>query len=173
MDASVSFELFIALRYLLARRQHASISRVSLFSTIGVAVGVLALIVALALMTGLQGELRNRILGSNAHVYVWKTESLSDHKPEVANLRQIPGVVGAGPAVLGKAIVATDRGPAFITLKGVDPALEAQVTDIERSMVQGKLSGLLVGEDERPGILLGKDLAEQLGARVGDLVTLT
>ena len=58
----MSFELFVALRYLLARRQHASISRVSLFSTIGVAVGVLALVVALALMTGLQGELRNRIL---------------------------------------------------------------------------------------------------------------
>jgi lipoprotein-releasing system permease protein len=56
----VSFELFVALRYLLARRQHASISRVSLFSTIGVAVGVLALVVALALMTGLQGELRNQ-----------------------------------------------------------------------------------------------------------------
>ena len=65
MDASVPFELFIALRYLLARRQQSSISRVSLFSTIGVAVGVMALVVALALMTGLQGELRNRILGSH------------------------------------------------------------------------------------------------------------
>jgi lipoprotein-releasing system permease protein len=171
--AIVTFEVFVALRYLLARRQHASISRVSLFSTIGVAVGVLALIVALALMTGLQGELRNRILGSNAHVYVWKPGGLGDYKAEVTRLMQIPGVVGAGPALLGKAIVSTDRGPAFISLKGVDPALEGQVTDIERSMKQGKLSDLLVGEDERPGILLGKDLAQQLGVRVGDLITLT
>ena len=88
MDASVPFELFIALRYLLARRQQSSISRVSLFSTIGVAVGVMALVVALALMTGLQGELRNRILGSQAHIYVWKTGSLGDYESEVARLRE-------------------------------------------------------------------------------------
>src|SRR6188508_2084558 len=90
MDASVPFELFIALRYLLARRQQSSVSRVSLFSTIGVAVGVMALVVALALMTGLQGELRNRILGSQAHIYVWKTGSLVDYESEVARLRDFP-----------------------------------------------------------------------------------
>ena len=173
MDASVSFELFIALRYLLARRQHSSISRVSLFSTIGVAVGVVALVVALALMTGLQGELRNRILGSTAHVYVWKTGSLGDYKSEVANLRAVPGVAGAGPAIIGKAIVSSDRADAFITLKGVDPVLESHVTDIEQTLKQGSLAGLTEqGEDDRPGILLGNDLAQQLGVKVGDEITL-
>jgi lipoprotein-releasing system permease protein len=170
---SVPFELFIALRYLLARRQQSSISRVSLFSTIGVAVGVVALVVALALMTGLQGELRNRILGSQAHIYVWKTGSIGDYESEVMRLRSLPGVAGAGPAILGKAIVSSDRGNAFITLKGVDPVLEGQVTDIERTLTQGTLEGLTdQGEDERPGILLGHDLAEQLGASVGDEITL-
>ena len=170
----MSFELFIALRYLLARRQQSSISRVSLFSTIGVAVGVIALIVALALMTGLQGELRNRILGSQAHIYVWKTGSLADYESEVASLRALPGVVGAGPAILGKAIVSSDRSDgAFITLKGIDPVLEGQVTDIERTMTQGSLEGLSDhGEDDRPGILLGHDLAQTLGASVGDEITL-
>jgi lipoprotein-releasing system permease protein len=169
----MSFELFIALRYLLARRQQSSISRVSLFSTIGVAVGVMALVVALALMTGLQGELRNRILGSQAHIYVWKTGSLGDYESEVKRLREIPGVAGAGPAILGKAIVSSDRSDAFITLKGVDPVLEGQVTDIERTLTRGSLEGLTDhGEDERPGILLGHDLAEQLGATVGDEITL-
>jgi lipoprotein-releasing system permease protein len=173
MDAGVSFELFIALRYLLARRQHSSISRVSLFSTIGVAVGVIALIVALALMTGLQGELRNRILGSTAHVYVWKTGSLGDYKSEIANLSALPGVAGAGPAIIGKAIVSSDRADAFITLKGVDPVLEGHVTDIERTLKQGSLAGLTEqGEDDRPGILLGNDLAQQLGVKVGDEITL-
>jgi lipoprotein-releasing system permease protein len=171
--AIVSFELFVALRYLLARRQHASISRVSLFSTIGVAVGVLALVVALALMTGLQGELRNRILGSSAHIYVWKTAKIDDYKAEVERLRKIPGVVGAGPTVMGRGIVSTDRANAFITLKGVDPSLEAHVTDIEQSMQQGRLSDLTGSEDERPGILLGRDLAMQLGVKAGDQVTLT
>jgi len=169
----VSFELFVALRYLLARRQHASISRVSLFSTIGVAVGVLALVVALALMTGLQGELRTRILGSSAHIYVWKTAKIDDYKAEVERLRTIPGVIGAGPAVVGKALVSTDRADAFITLKGVDPLLESHVTDIETSMQQGKLSALVDSGEERPGILLGRDLALQLGVKAGDQVTLT
>jgi len=169
----VPFELFIALRYLLARRQQSSISRVSLFSTIGVAVGVMALVVALALMTGLQAELRNRILGSQAHVYVWKTGPIGNYEAEVARLREVAGVAGAGPAVLGKAIASSDRSTAFITLKGIDPVLEGQVTDIERTMKQGSLGGLTEhGEDDRPGILLGHDLAQQLGVSVGDEITL-
>ena len=167
------FELFIALRYMLARRQQSSISRVSLFSTIGVAVGVMALVVALALMTGLQGELRNRILGSTAHVYVWKTGTLGDYEEEVSRLRAVPGVAGAGPAILGKALVSSDRSDAFITLKGIDPVLEGQVTDIERTIKQGDVSGLTPhGEDGRQGILLGIDLAQQLGVRVGDEISL-
>ena len=173
MVASVPFELFIALRYLLARRQQSSISRVSLFSTIGVAVGVMALIVALALMTGLQGELRDRILGSQAHIYVWKTASLVDYEAEVQRLRDIPGVAGAGPAILGKAIISSDRADDFITLKGVDPVLEGEVTDIERTVKAGSLAGLARhGEDDREGILLGIDLAMKLGAEVGDEITL-
>ena len=167
------YELFIAPGYLLARRQQSSISRVSLFSTIGVAVGVMALVVALALMTGLQGELRNRILGSQAHVYVWKTGPIGDYESEVMRLRALPGVAGAGPAVLGKAIASSDRSTAFITLKGIDPVLVGQVTDIERTMKQGSLGGLTEhGEDDRPGILLGHDLAQQLGVSVGDDITL-
>ena len=171
------FELFVALRYLLARRQHASISRVSLFSTIGVAVGVIALIVALALMTGLQGELRNRILGSTAHIYVWKIGGIDDYHAEVQRLSQFGGVAGAGPAIFGKAIVSSGSETAFITLKGIDPVLEGRVTDIERTMQQGKLLALESAEgtddDERPGILLGQDLAKQIGVKVGDLVELT
>ena len=119
----MSFELFIALRYLLARRKQAFISLISLISTIGVAVGVMALVIALALMTGLQGELRDRILGSTAHVYVWRTGGIQDYHAEVVKLRGIDGVVGAGPAILGKALISTDRADAFISLKGVDPTL--------------------------------------------------
>ncbi len=173
----MKFELFVALRYLLARRQHASISRVSLFSTIGVAVGVLALIVALALMTGLQGELRNRILGSTAHIYVWKIGGIDDYHAEVKRLSQFDGVAGAAPAIFGKAIVSSGSETAFITLKGIDPALEGRVTDIERTMQQGKLLALDgtegTDDDERPGILLGQDLAKQIGVKIGDLVELT
>jgi len=169
----VTFELFIALRYLLARRKQAFISVISLISTIGVAVGVMALVIALALMTGLQGELRDRILGSTAHVYVWKTGGIADYRAEVAKLRAIDGVVGAGPAILGKALISTDRADAFISLKGVDPALEPSVTDIARAMQQGSIEGLVPATEEAlPGILLGRNLAEQLGVAVGDTASL-
>jgi len=117
------FELQIALRYLLAKRRQVFISVISLVSTVGVTVGVMALIIALALMTGLQNELRDRILGSSAHVYVWKPSGLVDYRAEVAKMKEIPGVAGAAPAVLGKALVTSERGEGFITVKGIDPAL--------------------------------------------------
>jgi lipoprotein-releasing system permease protein len=169
----MTFELFVALRYLLARRKQAFISVISLISTIGVAVGVMALVVALALMTGLQGELRDRILGSTAHIYVWRTGGIDDYPAEVARLRAMEGVVGAGPAILGKALISTNRADAFISLKGVDPALEPSVTDIARAMQRGRVADLVPADDDGlPGILIGRNLAEQLGLAVGDQASL-
>jgi lipoprotein-releasing system permease protein len=167
---NLPFELHIALRYLLARRKQALISVISLISTIGVVVGVMALVIALALMTGLQGELRDRILGSTAHVYVWKPDGIKDYLAEVARLRQVPHVLGAAPAILGKALITTAQGRAFMTIKGIDPALEKTVTDIGRSMRSGSLAGLDGAADGPAGIVLGADLAKTLGAMVGDRV---
>jgi lipoprotein-releasing system permease protein len=170
----VPFELYVALRYLVARRRQAFISLISVISTIGVAVGVMALVIALALMTGLQKELRDRIVGSAAQVYVWKLGEggVADYEVEARRLLAIPHVVGAAPAILGKALVSTDRGEAFITLKGIDPALEQKVTDIGRAVRSGSLQALSAnGREEMAGIAIGKDLAAALGAYVGDAVT--
>jgi lipoprotein-releasing system permease protein len=166
------FELHIALRYLLARRKQALISIISFISTLGVTVGVMALVIALALMTGLQDELRDRILGSTAHVYVWKGDGITDYRAEVARLRGFAHVTGAAPAILGKALIASPQGRAFITIKGIDPSLETSVTDIGRSMRQGSVAALTRPADSRPGILLGGDLVKSLGVRVGDRVQL-
>jgi lipoprotein-releasing system permease protein len=165
---SQPFELEIALRYLVAKRKQAFISLISLISILGVVVGVMALVIALALMTGLQGELRDRILGSNAHVYVWKKGGLADYRLETDRLRALPHVTGAAPAVIGKAIAISQSGEAFVTIKGVDPALEPSVTDIRSAMRSGSLEALNHGEDARPGIAIGSDLAGQLGVKVGD-----
>src|SRR6266498_3155161 len=80
IEMDVPFELQIALRYLIAKRKQAFISVISFISILGVTVGVMALVIALALMTGLQGELRDRILGSNPHVYVWNTQGITDYR---------------------------------------------------------------------------------------------
>src|SRR5688500_18829997 len=101
----MSFELFVALRYLLARRRQAFISLISLISTLGVAVGVMALLIALALMTGLQGELRDRIIGSAAHVYVFKVGGVQDPGPDMKRLLGVPRVQAAAPVLLGKGII--------------------------------------------------------------------
>ena len=99
------FELFIAVRYLLARRKQAFISLISLISVLGVAVGVMALLIALALMTGLQGELRDRLVGSTAHVYVFKIGGIKDPDGDVKRLLQLPDVVGAAPVLLGQGLI--------------------------------------------------------------------
>src|SRR5689334_20976510 len=169
----MNLELFIARRYLLARRKQAFISVISLISTIGVGVGVIALIVALALMTGLQGELRDRILGSTAHVYVWRTGGIQDYHADLTRLKTVNGVVGAAPAILGKALISTDAADAFINVKGIDPAEEPSVTDVGTAMRQGSVAALDHQSDEDfPGILLGSTLAANLKVKVGDLVTL-
>ena len=106
MSSDLPFELFIAFRYLLAKRKQAFISLISFISVIGVMVGVMAVLIALALMTGLQGELRERIVGASAHVYVFKIgEGIRDIPAEVAKLKQVPRVVGAAPAAIGKGLL--------------------------------------------------------------------
>jgi lipoprotein-releasing system permease protein len=167
------FELQIALRYLLGRRRQAFISIISIVSTLGVTVGVLALIVAMAMMTGLQSELRDRILGSTAHAFVFKTTGIQDYRVEIEKLRKIPRVVGAAPALMGRAMASSGTADAFIQFKGVDPALEPTVIEIGKSMVAGKLEDVKPpNEGDYDGIVLGQDLAKQLGVGVGDRINL-
>src|ERR1044071_1071346 len=93
------FELRIALRYLTARRKQAFISVISAISVLGVVVGVMALMVALGLMTGLQGEIRSRILGATAHVSIFKSggETFDEYRPVLERTRSLPHVLGAAP----------------------------------------------------------------------------
>ena len=173
------YELQVAIRYLIARRRQAFVSLISLVSTLGVAVGVTALVVALALMTGLQGELRDRMLGSMPHVYVAKIAEggVADPARERAQLLKLPHVVGAAPVVIGPALVRAGERSAFVTLKGVDPATEATVTELPQRMTAGRFDALSAPPDASgsgprlDGIALGKDLATSLAVRPGDVVT--
>jgi lipoprotein-releasing system permease protein len=166
----VPFEFHVALRYLLAKRKQAFISVISLISTLGVAVGVMAVVIALAVMTGLQQELRDRILGSNPHVYVSKVGGIDDYHAEVVRLRQMPHVVGAAPDVLGQGLVSSGHSTMPVSIKGVDPALEPSVTEVKTAMQSGSLDALATRGEDIAGIVLGKDLATSLGVAVGDSV---
>jgi lipoprotein-releasing system permease protein len=168
--SGLPFELFIAVRYLRARRKQAFISVISLISGIGVAVGVTALLIVLSLMTGLQGELRDRIVGSAAHVYVFKSGGLGPAAEEVKRILSVPRVVGAAPValVIGLANTAGEALP--ITLKGIDPKLEDTVTNVGRSLEKGSLESLEPNENGLPGVVIGKDLAQKLGVTLGDTI---
>jgi len=165
---------FIARRYLTARRRQAFISVISAVSILGVGVGVMALVIALALMTGAQRELRDRIVGATAHVYVYKTDGYVDIPAEIARMK-IPGVVGAAPAVVGLGMLESARSDGEpVRLKGIDPVLEQGVTDVRRALVKGSIEALSTRPpDARDGIILGAELARSLGVTEGDRVSLT
>src|SRR5579862_4369868 len=169
----MGFAWFVARRYLTARRKQAFISLISGVSILGVGVGVMALVIASAIMTGVQTDLRDRIVGSSAHIYVYKASSdgLADVDAEIKKL-MLPGVIGAAPATMDVALaVVPGRDIHGITIKGVDPAREPQVTDITRAMRSGSFEALSHRADTgRPGIVLGADLATSLGVTVGDAI---
>jgi lipoprotein-releasing system permease protein len=173
------FELLISLRYLLAKRKQVFISVISAISTLGVVVGVMILLIALAIMTGFQGELRARILGAASQLSVYSTEGpgIDDYQNVVEVLSSLPGVEGASPALYGKALVSSATGSGLVTLKGIDPMLEARVTEFAGKMIAGSLESLVTtseGADTDdpapPGIVVGEELALTLGCLVGDSV---
>ena len=173
----MSWELRVALRYLTARRKQAFISVISGVAVLGVAVGVAAVLIALGLMTGLQSEIRARILGATAHVSVFPARGGmgEDLGPLVTRVREVPGVAGAAPSVYGKALLTSPSGAAAATLKGIVPAQERTVTDIVDKVREGSAGALADpgAGGGPPPILLGSVLAETLNVRVGDVVNLT
>jgi lipoprotein-releasing system permease protein len=166
------FELFVAIRYLLARRKQAFISLISLISTLGVMVGVMALLIALALMTGLQGELRDRIVGSSAHIFVHRVGGIQDVDAEMARLKSVPRVLGAAPVIHAPGMITGGSQNGFVTIKGILPDREPEVTEIGKAMQAGSLAALNPVEDRPPGIVIGRELATKLGTFVGDDVLL-
>ncbi len=112
------FELVISLRYLLAKRKQVFISVISAISTLGVVVGVMILLIAIAIMTGFQGELRSRILGAASHLSIYSLEgrAIRNYVEVAETLASLPGIEGAAPVVYGKALVSSGTGSGLVTL---------------------------------------------------------
>ena len=174
------FELKVALRYLLAQRRQLFISVISTISTLGVVVGVMILLIALAIMTGMQGELRSRILGAASHLSIYREggQSFEEYRRVIDVLETVDGIEGAAPVLYGKALVSSGTGSGLVTLKGIDPALEKNVTEFGGKMLSGDLADLSTkggdgASDVLPGVVLGDELAIQLGVFAGDTVKVT
>jgi len=176
----VPFELKVALRYLLAQRRQLFISVISTISTLGVVVGVMILLIALAILTGFQGELRSRILGAASHLSIYREggQSFEDYRRVVEVLETVDGIEGAAPVLYGKALVSSGTGSGLVTLKGIVPAFEKKVTEFGGKMLSGDLADLSAKDgdgasDVLAPIVLGDELAIQLGVLAGDTVKVT
>ncbi|MGC9195251.1 MAG: lipoprotein-releasing ABC transporter permease subunit [Syntrophobacteraceae bacterium] len=173
----MSFEFFISFRYLLAKRRQTFVSLISFISIAGVAVGVTALIVVLAVMNGFQSDLRKRILGVTSHVNITSyAGSISDYKDVMSKVDKQEGVVDATPYIYAPVMMSANRSSGAI-LYGIDPLSASKVIRLQQNLVEGNLADLAQSLSKKkgkpyPGIILGSQLAESLGVRLGGFVTI-
>jgi lipoprotein-releasing system permease protein len=182
------FELFIAARYLRAKRRQAVIGVITVISVIGVAAGVASLIVALAITNGLRQDLQNQLLGATSHVNLVQAvqhEGITDWRNLMARLEKQPHVVAVAPTIYEQAMAARGARASGVVLKGVLPEYENRVSELLKSIKLGSAAKLNSSDappcassdhdcsPELPTIVLGTELAATLGATVGSVVTVT
>ncbi len=164
-----SYQLFIAFRYLRAKKRHRGISFNTVISISGVTLGVMALIVVLSVMSGFHEDLRNKILGVNAHLIVLSYQGkIGDYREKIERLLTVPEVTSASPFVLGQVMLSKDGRAQGVYLRGVDPEYESRTTIIEKRMKAGSFDALEKDAGQRPPIILGSELASALGVYLGD-----
>ena len=170
------YELFIGLRYLRARRRETFISLITIISVLGVMIGVMTLNVVMAVMTGFEETLRDRLLGINAHVALVKSgDQLREYEKLLELVRQTKGVVAASPSIYGQVMLTSGPRVSGVVVRGVDPDKVNQVVDIERYIRDGSLQKLKQQQPLQvqgrtillPGVIIGIRLANQLGVFLG------
>ncbi|MFQ6038269.1 MAG: ABC transporter permease, partial [Candidatus Aminicenantales bacterium] len=165
----MNYEFFIARRYLTAKRKQAFISVITLISILGITIGVMALIIAIALITGFQSDVQDKILGSTAHIMVSDVlgEGLAEYARLAEKIRKKEEVIEVSPVVYDTVLVSGPLGNSGAVLRGID--MESEKTSAR--WLRNLETGQLPQPGARPeGILLGRDLALKLGTGVGDIV---
>jgi len=172
------FELFLAARYLRAKRRQAVVGVVTAISVAGVAAGVAALIIALAITNGMRRELQDKLLGSSAHVQLMRVEGdgIRNWEPLFNRLRRLPHVTAASPGLYEQVLVARGARDGGALVEGILPDQEQTVSDLLKRATPGAVRALepepVPASGEMPPIVLGQDLAETVGAAIGDSVVL-
>jgi lipoprotein-releasing system permease protein len=169
---NLPYQLFIAFRYLKSKKKRCGISVNTLISIGGVAVGVMALMVVLSVMSGFHEDLQKKILGVNAHIIILDYKgTMPEYKDVVQKLEGEENVISYAPFVLGQAMVSYGKKAHGVFLRGIIPEKEIKTTEILKYMKEGKLENL-ASRDEIPGIILGKELARSVGAFKGDVINI-
>jgi len=172
----MSFELFIGGRYLRAKQKQAFISLISYLSIAGVAVGVMALIVVIAVMAGFEADLKTRILGGQANVILMRYSGPFEEYPEVMRrVEAVPGVAASTPFIYSQVMLRTAANTTGAVLRGIDPATIGEVLKTLANVMvpeAGAVAAAEAGGAGMPGIVLGRELAKNLGVVQGDVVHL-
>lgn len=170
LNKYLPFEFWIAYRYIKFKQRNSFISFISMTSMVGIALGVSALIIILSVMNGFQDELRTRILGVASHIEITgANNTLSRWNNLTEKLRDYPDVRGSAPYIVGQGMLVGDYGSQGIILRGISSDLEGNVDDLAEKMKIGSLSDLKANAFN---IVLGVDIAKQLGIKVGDKVNI-
>jgi len=162
------YELLIALRYLKAKRKQTFVSLITIISILGVILGVMALIIVLSVMSGFQKSLRDKILGINSHVIVLNYQgSFGNYKEQLAKIKEVQGVKDVAPFVITQVLVSNKERSIGMVLRGISPSMQKKVTEIGKFVKDGSIDEL-EKRDKIPNILIGKELAVNLGVIKGD-----
>jgi lipoprotein-releasing system permease protein len=166
------FELFVALRYLFARKGQAFISVISWISVAGVALGVASLIVVMGVMNGFTTDLRDKLIGMSSHAVVYsRAGGLEEDRELLRRIGAAPGVVGVTPFIQSGVLLSSHSGGTGVYLRGVDPDTAGAVLDGLKSLSSGRLDDLKSAEG-LPGVILGEALAGKLAVHVGSRVNI-
>jgi lipoprotein-releasing system permease protein len=166
----VTFELLIATRYLRAKRKQAMISVITVIAMLGVSAGVAALVVAMAVSEGQRQDIRDKLLGAQAHLTVYSTgrEGIPNYLEVARQIEQIPGVIGAAPHAEQYMVISTTLTPVRVT--GIVPELDARVSLLSKSIIAGNLADL--SDQNTAPIVIGQELAKRQSLEVGDRVNI-
>ena len=169
----MSFEFFVARRYLFSHRKQAFIYVISLMSIIGVALGVAALVVVLGVYNGLTTDMRDKIQGANAHgiVLSYIPDAFGKNPGLRDEILRTPGVTGATPFIYTEVMLSSGDGVKGLMLRGVDPRTAPGVLSMLKAIKKGSINGLETG-DGTPGIIIGEELAKHIGLGMGSRVNL-
>jgi lipoprotein-releasing system permease protein len=162
----MTYGLWISFRYLLSKRKEKFISIISLISIMGVAVGVTALIVVLAVMSGFDNDLREKIIGMNSHVIIEKEGGIEDYNTLVDRVNGVSHVIASAPFVNGQALIRQNDQVTGVILRGIIPEREKRVTNIEKYLEEGTF---FLNKDD---VFIGRELALRLNFKVGDTLSL-
>jgi len=166
------FELFLGIRYLKAKRKQAFISVITVISVVGVMVGVMALVVVLSVMNGFRADLMSKILGVNSHLLVLNFEgAFKDYKEVGTKIGEVEGVVASTPFIYSQVMLNRAGNVSGAVLRGIDPKNAGKVVSIERMIKEGSLNALINSQNELPAIVIGQELSRQLGAYLGDILS--